>query len=504
MKITLRSGTIEKLDTQVLVIPVFKGIRHMEDNIVRLDKRLNEQLSLLLSSNEEVADEYTFHFVFTQEKIKARRVLIAGLGDNTKVNAEKIRTFAGKLCMYLRSYGVTDFTVLSLGYGLKNIPIEEATAALTEGLCLGSYQFTEYKTRKDKESKQFRSISLFPINDTEEQAIRTGVERANIICDSVCMTRDLINQPPNVINPATFAQHAKKITRGTKIRCRVLDVNQLKKEKMGCLLGIGNGSIEKPKMVVLEYFASKTPLYALVGKGVTFDSGGLSLKPAKLMEEMKNDKGGASTVLGAMQAIARLKIPANIIGILPLIENMPSGSATKPGAVLRSANGKTVEVLNTDAEGRLILADALHYATKQKPAAIIDLATLTGACVIALGANIAGLFGTDQKLIERIRKASAATSERVWPMPLIDEFSDDLKSQIADLRNIGGEGAYEAGACTAAAFLKEFVGDIPWAHLDIAGPVWSKKDNSYISRGATGFGVRLLVQLFTSIAKEQT
>ena len=297
-----------------------------------------------------------------------------------------------------------------------------------------------------------------------------------------------------------MANHAKAVARNSKIKCKILNFAQIRKEKMGGVIAVSQGSKNEPRFIVLEYRgAKKGSPYALVGKGVTFDSGGLSLKPAKYMEDMKSDKAGATAVMGIMQAVARLRLPVNIVGIMPCVENMPSGSAQRPGDIITTSSGKTIEVQNTDAEGRLILADGLHYAKRFKPKAVIDMATLTGACVVALGYACCGVMGTDQQLISDLIAAGEQSGERGWQLPLWEDYDEDVKSEVADVKNVGAPGG-SAGTIEAAAFLKKFVGDIPWAHLDIAGPAFLEKDIPYCPKGASGFPVRMLVQYFRNVA----
>lgn len=308
------------------------------------------------------------------------------------------------------------------------------------------------------------------------------------------MARDLVNQPGNIKSPEYMATQAAEMATAAGLKCMVLDRAQLKTEGCGALLAVGQGSVREPRLIVLEYLGGnpgEKPL-ALVGKAVVFDSGGLSLKPGEKMDEMKSDMAGGAAVLGTMAAAAGLKLPVNLIGIIPAVENLPSGTAYRPGDILTSLSGKTIEVLNTDAEGRLILADALTYAARFAPRAVIDLATLTGACIIALGNHTTAVLGTDQALIDRLRQAGEETGERLWQLPLWEEYDEQIKSEVADVKNTGGR---PAGTITAAAFLRKFVPEgCPWAHLDIAGPSWEEKGGGYLPLGATGVGVRLLIR----------
>jgi leucyl aminopeptidase len=309
------------------------------------------------------------------------------------------------------------------------------------------------------------------------------------------MARDLSNSPGNEVNPSYLARQAREIADTTTLRCHVLDVDGIREHQMGCLLGVAQGSDQPPAFIILEHApkGSQEKPIVLIGKGLTFDSGGISIKPAANMEDMKMDMAGGAAVFGAMQALARLGYPHRVVGLVPSSENLPSGNAVKPGDILRAMSGKTVEVINTDAEGRLILADALAYAVQElKPACMIDLATLTGAVVVALGSLATGMMGTDQAMMDRLRAAGDYSAERVWELPLFEEYSKHIKSDFADIRNVSS--GREAGSIIGGAFLKEFVGDIPWVHLDIAGTAWTREPKPYIPKGATGVGIRLLVK----------
>ncbi|MFH1443308.1 MAG: leucyl aminopeptidase [Candidatus Micrarchaeota archaeon] len=323
--------------------------------------------------------------------------------------------------------------------------------------------------------------------------IKKTVEATQRICEAANLSRDLDNEPGNVGTPAFIAKMAEEAGKKYGFKCKVLNRADIEALKMHSFLSVAKGSVQEPKFVIMEWNPRGRETVVLVGKGITFDSGGISLKPSKDMEKMKWDKSGACTVIGAMAAAAQLKLPQHIVALAPLTENLPSGSASKPGDVVYASNGKSIEIANTDAEGRLVLADALAYAAKYKPKAVIDFATLTGACVVALGDVCAGVMGNDEKLMEKLRKAGEKTGERVWQLPLWKEYDDKIKSDIADVKNIG-MGSGDAGAITAAAFLKKFV-NYPWAHVDIAGTAWNDNEKPYGIKGATGFGVRLIIEM---------
>ncbi|MGH9319300.1 MAG: leucyl aminopeptidase, partial [Vicinamibacteria bacterium] len=343
-----------------------------------------------------------------------------------------------------------------------------------------------------REKKELDGLTVVEADGRKLTAIRRGLDRGERIARAVNYTRELGNTPPNEMTPARLGEHALELAEEHGMECEVLDREALEEMKMGGILGVGSGSVNEPRLIVLRFRGGRksAPPTAIVGKAVTFDTGGISIKPSARMEDMKYDKMGGCAVLGVLKAAALLKLRKNLIGVVPAAENMPSGTAYRPGDILRSYSGKTIEIINTDAEGRLILADALAWAVEQKPREIIDLATLTGACVVALADTASGAFGSDE-LVERMVEAGNRTGDRAWPLPVYQEFGDKMKSEVADIKNASGDSW--GGASNAAAFLKFFVGDgVPWVHLDIAGTAWVNKHKAYHPLGATGSGVRLV------------
>ncbi|MCC7138384.1 MAG: leucyl aminopeptidase [Planctomycetes bacterium] len=370
-----------------------------------------------------------------------------------------------------------------------------AAETVVEGVRLGLYVFEGYKSDKSKKAVA-EAVVLAPASKLA--AARRGVEEGTILADSVVLVRDLGNEPGNVCTPTYLAEQATAIGRAHGLDVRVLERADMQALGMGALLGVAQGSAQPPKLIVMTWepkgASRRTPTVAVVGKGLTFDSGGISIKPADKMEDMKFDMCGGGAVLGVMQAVARLALPVRVVGLVPASENLPDGLAYKPGDILKASNGTTIEIVNTDAEGRLILSDALAYATSKlrpKPEAVIDMATLTGACVVALGSAAAGLMSNDDRLAARLEAAAETSGDPVWRMPLKDRYREQIKSVYADLKNSGGR---DAGALTAACFLERFVGGTPWAHLDIAGTAWGDGTKGVSSRGASGFGVRLVVR----------
>ncbi|MDD9953300.1 MAG: leucyl aminopeptidase [Candidatus Woesearchaeota archaeon] len=416
--------------------------------------------------------------------------VLVGLGKQEGVDTVKMREAAGAAACCLKEKNAKHIAV--------ELPAElDATAvgqAVTEGVVLANYQFTKYRTQELEKFKELEAVTV--VSDRTGVAAKLGVEIGTFIAESCNMTRDLQNTPSSDMPPAVFADLAVKMAKKEKLKYKVLDRKQLEKQGYGGIMAVGRGSANEPRMVTLEYHAKKAKkTIAVVGKGITFDSGGISIKPSPKMGDMKFDMSGAANVVGIMRNVARLKLPMNVVGIMGLAENMPSSTAYKPGDVVTTKSGKTIEVDNTDAEGRVVLADCLHHATTFKPDFIVDMATLTGAVIVALGDAAAGMMGNDDGVLDMIRVAGEHTGERVWELPLWDCYKKDIESVIADVKNTGLPRL--AGTITAGKFLEEFVAGVPWVHIDIAGVAWADpRDNYFAKKGnGTGFGVRLITEL---------
>jgi leucyl aminopeptidase len=420
-----------------------------------------------------------------------KRLLLLGLGQRDKLSADGLRQAAAIAVQQSRSLQVG---ALMLGVnGELPLSTEMVAQALAEGLELGAYRYLRFKTGLNEEQSFAVETATIMVAD-EEEAARTGAQVGEIVGHAVSFARDLVNAPGAVLTPAAMADEAVALGKRLDLKVTVLDKAQLLEQGFGGIIAVGQGSANEPRFIVMEYGApaDDRPTICLVGKGLSFDAGGLSLKPAEFMTTMKSDMGGAAAVFGAMQALAELKLPLHVVGLIGSAENMPSGTAFRPDDVITTLSGKTIEVLNTDAEGRIVLADALHYAQQYKPAAIVELSTLTGAIIIALGSHAIGLMSTNQDLADRLSRAGEASAERVWQLPLWDEYHEMIKSEIADLKNIGGR---PAGSITAGAFLAAFAGEYPFAHLDIAGTAFAEKPaKPYHASGGTGVGVRLLTE----------
>ena len=423
-----------------------------------------------------------------------RWTLVVGLGKPKDLTVDRLRQLAGTAARAVRGRGFRRLVLPVMRE--RALGAAEAVAqALVEGALLGLYRYDKLKQLpKHEQKRRIDSITLVTERSKDLRAITQAVEQATVIAEAVSLARDLINGPSNLVTPTYLANTARAIARRFRLRCTVIPFARLKRLGFGGIVGVAQGSAHPAQFIVLEYRPARAKAtFALCGKGITFDSGGISLKPAAKMEQMKYDMSGAAAVLGTLQAAATLKMPVRVVGIIAATENLPSGTAQKPGDVLKTLSGKTVEVINTDAEGRLVLSDCLHYAKRYRPDCVVDVATLTGACVIALGAEAIGLLTPDEPLAARLNQAGKATHERVWRLPLWDEYGELLKSDVADLKNVTDTG--QAGTITAAKFLQEFAQGLRWAHLDIAGTAWTEKEKPYVPRGAVGIGVRLLITL---------
>lgn len=417
----------------------------------------------------------------------AGTALLLGLGARAEVTADGLRTAAALLAQ--RARGVAKVATTLAEAAPDGVDHADAVQAVVEGVRLGAYEFSEYKSKSTK-----AKLAQVVLLGRGGARVTAAIERAEVIADAVCWARDMVNTPARELSPDQFAKAAQALLRGRRVRVEVLDVAALRRERLGGILGVGQGSKQPPRLVRMTYSPRAAEgSVALVGKGVVFDSGGLSIKTGSGMETMKTDMAGAAAVIATMSTLAALDVRTKVVAFTPMVENMPSGEAIRPGDVLTFRNRKTAEVLNTDAEGRLILADALALAAETKPDCIVDLATLTGACMVALGDKIAGLMTNDDDVRGRLEAAAERSGEPIWRLPLPKRYRKLIDSEVADMKNIG-TGSY-GGALTAGLFLQEFVGDVPWAHLDIAGPARASADDGYTRRGATGFGVRTIVEL---------
>ena len=495
MRIEAKRGRFTtESSSEVALIGQFEGEGVSSGALKGMEPALAGQFVGVLESGEFEGKYQQWTQIRAKVRTGLKRLLIVGLGKRPGCSLEKIRRVCGKAAQQVRELGLKRFCSPLLVRELDGASTAQIAQAMVEGAILGLYRFNVYKTEA---AGSMRSVAEFTILDEDSRRlgeIREGIHIGRILAEATGFARDLGNYPSNYATPTRLTEIAQDMAGEVGLQCEILEKPQMEALGMGALLGVAQGSQEPPKFIILKYQGEKVHLrpIALVGKTITFDSGGISLKPSERMEQMKYDMMGGAAVMGALKAVAQLKPAVNVVGFLPTTENMPSGTAIKPGDVVKTLSGKTVEVINTDAEGRLILADALAYATRYRPAAIIDLATLTGACTVALGHHAAGLLGNDRPLLDAIKEASEVVGERVWELPLWEEHYEQIKSDIADIKNVGSRGA---GTITAAAFLSKFVGEYPWAHLDIASTAWAEESRPDIPKGATGVGVRLLACL---------
>jgi len=491
VKIFVKKGVLADTKSEAIILTLFEDSKKLTGETLAIDKKSGGLISELMASRDFEAKPSQISVIYTRGTLLSKRIALVGLGKQSEFNLEKLRAAFARISGHLRNMNIKE-AATSINLNLIPGKKDQTAQAAAEGAMLGLYQYTPYKTVNREDLKDMEKLNIIA-DGKDFSLIESAVKKARIIAGAVYFARDLISAPANEMTPSIMAQKAREIAARKNVSCKVLDKKKMKEIGMNALLGVASGSCEEPKFIILEYAGGKknaAPI-VLVGKGLTFDSGGISIKPADKMDEMKTDMSGGAAVMGAIMAAADLQLPLNITGLIPATENMPGGSALKPGDILKSYSGKTIEVLNTDAEGRLILADALAYASVYKPEAVIDLATLTGACIVALGDDVIGMLGTDDKLKKEIDKAAQNTGELVWELPLWESYHELIKSDIADYKNSGGRAA---GTITAAAFLSKFAGDYPWVHLDIAGPAWTGKDKAYVPKGASGVGVRLLVE----------
>jgi len=493
LEIIVKVGDITSIEADAIVVNLFEGIQKPGGATGAVDKVMDGAISKLIQHGEVKGKLNEIAIIHSMDKLPARLVAVAGLGKQGELTLDKIRGLAGEVCRTLRKLNCRRIATIIHGAGSGKIKSEESTQAIIEGGVLGLYRFRKYMS-KEPETSDVNELIIVEREQAKAAALKKACTRGKILAEATGLARDLVNEPANLMTPGELARIATRIAKTYRLNCTILDGEQMEKEGMGALLGVARGSCQPPKLILISYKGNidSTETMGLVGKGITFDSGGISIKSSENMWEMKGDMSGAAAVLAAMSAIAQLKPKLNVACVIPAAENLPSGDATKPGDILNASNGKTIEVINTDAEGRLILADALAYAVKQGLSPLVDVATLTGACHIALGNLRSGLFSNDQKLVDKLIAAGSGSGELLWQMPMDEEYKELNKSEVADIKNSGGRWG---GAITAAQFLSEFIGSTPWAHIDIAGTFLSDKERGYLVKGATGIGVRLLVNL---------
>ena len=481
------------IDADLLVVPWFE--EEQPTSVLGIDPASGGEVTRALASKEFVARPYDlFTTPVSDASWRIQRMVLAGAGKRSAYGSDMARRLATAVGLWARQHHVARVAIATRGVATSG-DMDEVTQAIAEGLTLAEFDAGRYKTQNRESFPAPAWTIAVPGEDDVASRVQRAVTRGRVLGECSNLARELCNEPGNALTPREFARRAAAIGGDVGLAVEVLDKERIAGLGMGLLLGVARGSGEPPRVIVCRYDppgAPAVPVLGLVGKGITFDTGGISIKSADGMERMKDDMAGGAAVVCAMRAVALLQAPIRVIGVVPTTENMPGGRAIKPGDVLRSASGKTVEVINTDAEGRLILGDGLWYVRQLGATHLVDVATLTGGCVVALGKNTSGLFGTPAEWVEQVRRVANRAGDRVWPMPLVEDYREQLKSEIADFTNTGGR---PAAPITAALFLSEFAGPLPWAHMDIAGTAWAEEAKPYMPKGATGVAVRTLAQL---------
>ena len=493
MQIKVKTGRIDLTEDEAILLHCSQDSIKFSVMLKAIDNRLSGAIRHLFETNDFTGDLGQTAVLYPQGKLKSKRIILAGLGKRNEITIEKFRRAYGFAGRKVKELKIKSISAQAIEPDLPAIKLNEASQAMVEGILLANYKLDRYKTGEESKRISLQNITILEQDHKRIAEIEKGVREGEISSWATNLTRDLANQPSNYLTPERLADQARKLALENRMKCRIFSKLQIKKLGMNAFLAVASGSSQPPKLIVLEYSPpqKKFNTVALVGKGITFDAGGLSLKSTDDMLEMKADMMGGAVVISTLTSCAKMKLPLHLIGIIPAAENLPSGSALKVGDIITSHSGKTIEVLNTDAEGRLILADALSFARSFNPDVIIDVATLTSGIKYALGNVYAGVFSNRDGLVTGIIQAGEKTGERVWEMPLGDEYMEFLKSDLADMKNVGGKWG---AASIAAIFLNNFVGDFPWLHVDIAGVDFKDKDDSYWSKGTTGFGARLLLR----------
>jgi leucyl aminopeptidase len=496
LKIEFREGPVERIKTPLLAVVGFEGNPAASGTVEHLPAITRKMLEELQASGELTGKVLECTMIHNPPGLAASRLLVIGAGKREKFQVPHLVRFPGTAVRQARSKGIHEVSWLTHAR-LRN---PETVQHAVEGAVMADYDADKYRTEKNA-ARRVDTFALLAGETPFTEAEKAAAERGRIIAEAANFTRDLVNEPSNLMTPTILADQAVAMAKQFGLEFTVLGPEEIRSLKMNTFWAVAQGSHEPPRLIVVRYTpqdAPAAPVVGLIGKGITFDTGGISIKPSQNMEEMKTDMAGGATMLGVMQAIAQLKPKVRVIAVVPATENMPGGQAYKPGDVITSMSGKTVEILNTDAEGRLVLADALHYAKLQGATVLIDAATLTGAVTIALGNITTGVFGYNKEWVNRVLSSAAAVGERMWELPVDDDYRDLYKSSIADIANTGGR---YGGAITGAMFVGEFAGDTPWVHLDIAGTRWNYEEKPYLAKGPSGHGVRTLVHLLMNLNK---
>lgn len=492
MKIKAISASIENFACDLLVVNEFEGVKSPGGATGAIDRALKGMITHLSQSGEITGRIGTATLIHTHGKIPAERVLVVGLGKREKFDYDEVRKASAAVVAVAKKVKAAKIASIVHGAGIGGLDAQVAAQATVEGFMLKNYKFAGYALKKDEPDFEIKEFILVDHSSAKIKSIEKAVHQTEIIINAVNIARSFVSAPSNEITPSFLANYAQKICKTNHMTCKVLGLNEIKLQGMGALYAVAKGSKEPAKLIVMKYHGAKSKeTIGLVGKGITFDSGGISIKPSNKMWEMRDDMAGAAAVIEIMQAAAQLKIKKNLIAVVPCSENMPDGGSFKPGDVIKALSGKTIEVISTDAEGRMVLADALSYAQKLGADKIIDIATLTGACRMTFGDVASGVMTNNQEMLDSIIESSKETGEKMWQLPLYAEYEEYSKSEIADVKNSTETG--KASTSTAGLFLKEFVDDIPWVHIDIAGTVNLDKERGYYSAGSTGVPVRTII-----------
>lgn len=485
MRVSIKNVREADWKTDALILPFCEGegVAAYKD----MDAALGGLIAKVIASREFEGKHQQVALLYTPNRIEPRRIVLLGLGKRSEITSERLRQAGGKAAPQLQGLGCRDISLSAAHIlSLKHSPVP-----IVEGAILSVYKFRLYK----KNGEGAKPVKRFTLITKPDRGLAGSMRWLAATTSAVNFARDMVNTPSNDMTPSVLAKKARMLSR-LGVRVKVLEREECEREGMGAYLSVARGSVEPPKFIVLRYNGGRGEPVAIIGKSITFDSGGISIKPSEGMEKMKYDMAGGAVVLAVMKAVCESRLPVNLIGILPATENLPSGSASKPGDIVTALTGKTIEIISTDAEGRLVLADAIGYVKKFRPRVIIDVATLTGACSVALGNEAIAMMGNSNRWMDRLNAVGGETYERVWQMPLYEEYKDYIKSDVADIKNSGGK---TGSLVTAGYFLKEFAGDTPWVHLDIAGTAWTDQERPYAPKGATGAGVRLLLNFLREL-----
>ena len=503
MQINLKQGQLQHEQTELLVVNLFEGTGEPSGALKAVDDALGGLVRQLIAAGDIKGKLGAIHVLYTNGALPARRVLVTGLGSEQDFSVSVARKAAAAAAKRVRELGLSAFSTVVHGAGRGGLSVTDAAEALVEGTLLGAYRFNSYKRdQNDKDTAALAEMTILETDAGKLDDLRAGLLIGQAVGDNANWARDLVNEPANYLTPSEMARRVREQAEKAGLKVQVLGEAEMAELGAGSYLGIAQGSDEEAQFIVLEHIPSgvdldSVPTVVFVGKAITFDTGGISLKPGESMWKMKDDMGGGAAAAGALVAAARLNLPVHAVALIPAVENMPGGNAIKPSDVVTAINGKTVEIISTDAEGRQVMADALCFAQRYNPDAVLDIATLTGAIGIALGPDLAGLFCDDDTLRGRLLQASEFTGEPLWPMPVWKPYRRLIDTDVADMKNTGGR---YGGAITAAVFLREFAGEQPWAHLDIASVAWQEENSAFAVRGASGFAMRTLLELLRAYA----